>query len=66
MITDEAASRPSTSSRPASPPSTSLREGAIGVLGTDATPLHEYEPGTWGPDEADQLIGEDGPWSEPS
>jgi len=33
MITDEAASRPSTSSRPASPPSTSLREGAIGVLG---------------------------------
>src|SRR5215207_4696677 len=36
------------------------------VLGNDATPLYEYDPGTWGPDEADQLIGADGPWSEPS
>jgi glucose-6-phosphate 1-dehydrogenase len=36
------------------------------VVGTDATPLYEYDPGTWGPDEADQLIGGDGPWSEPS
>ena len=36
------------------------------VLGSDATPLYEYDPGTWGPDEAEQLIGGDGPWSEPS
>jgi glucose-6-phosphate 1-dehydrogenase len=29
------------------------------VLG-DATPVYEDEPGTWGPEEADQLIGEGG------
>jgi glucose-6-phosphate 1-dehydrogenase len=34
------------------------------ILG-DATPLYEYEPGTWGPEEADQLIG-DGGWSDPA
>jgi glucose-6-phosphate 1-dehydrogenase len=31
----------------------------------DATPLYTYEPGSWGPDEATQLIGGDGPWREP-
>jgi glucose-6-phosphate 1-dehydrogenase len=36
------------------------------VVGADVTPLYEYEPGTWGPEEADQLIGADGPWSVPS
>ena len=31
------------------------------VLG-NVTPVYSYEPGTWGPDEANQLIGSDGPW----
>jgi len=25
------------------------------------TPLYAYEPGTWGPKEAERLIGADGP-----
>jgi glucose-6-phosphate 1-dehydrogenase len=29
------------------------------------TPLYTYESGSWGPDEATQLIGGDGPWREP-
>jgi glucose-6-phosphate 1-dehydrogenase len=36
------------------------------VLGEDVTPVYEYEPGTWGPEEANQLIAGDGSWSEPS
>jgi glucose-6-phosphate 1-dehydrogenase len=36
------------------------------VLGEEATPLYEYDPGTWGPEEANQLIAGDGGWSEPS
>jgi glucose-6-phosphate 1-dehydrogenase len=35
------------------------------VLG-DVTPVYEYEPGSWGPEEADQLIVADGGWSEPA
>ena len=31
----------------------------------DATPLYVYEPGSWGPGEAIQLIGGDGPWRNP-
>jgi glucose-6-phosphate 1-dehydrogenase len=31
------------------------------ILG-DATPVREYEPGTWGPVAADQLIAADGGW----
>ncbi|WP_234730397.1 glucose-6-phosphate dehydrogenase [Acidocella facilis] len=31
----------------------------------DATPLYIYEPGSWGPGEAMQLIGGDGPWRDP-
>jgi glucose-6-phosphate 1-dehydrogenase len=31
----------------------------------DTTPLYTYEPGSWGPPEAAQLIGADGPWLEP-
>ena len=31
----------------------------------DATPLYTYASGTWGPDEATQLIGVDGPWRDP-
>ena len=34
------------------------------ILG-NATPFYSYEPGTWGPEEANQLIGEDGPWINP-
>ncbi len=34
------------------------------ILG-DATPLHFYEPGGWGPREADKLIGSKGPWKNP-
>jgi glucose-6-phosphate 1-dehydrogenase len=34
------------------------------VLG-DGAPLYEYEPGSWGPKEAQQLIGADGPWHDP-
>lgn len=35
------------------------------ILG-DVTPLYSYSPGTWGPDEAEQLICEDGPWLNPA
>jgi glucose-6-phosphate 1-dehydrogenase len=31
----------------------------------NVTPLYMYEPGSWGPDEATQLIGGDGPWRDP-
>jgi glucose-6-phosphate 1-dehydrogenase len=34
------------------------------VLG-DATPVHEYEPGTWGPVEADRIVQPDGGWLNP-
>lgn len=29
-------------------------------------PCHEYEPGSWGPEAADALIGADGPWRNPT
>ena len=29
-------------------------------------PVQEYEPGTWGPDAANALIGADGPWRNPA
>lgn len=31
----------------------------------NVTPVYNYEPGTWGPPEALQLIGSDGPWVDP-
>ena len=34
------------------------------ILG-NVTPLYTYEPKTWGPDEAYQLIGKHGPWLNP-
>jgi glucose-6-phosphate 1-dehydrogenase len=34
------------------------------VLGT-ATPVHPYEPGTWGPAEADRIIAPHGGWRCP-
>ena len=35
------------------------------ILG-DAAPVHSYEPGTWGPAEADRLIEDGGAWHAPS
>ena len=35
-----------------------------GVLG-NATPVYRYKPGSWGPDEAEQLVGTDGRWLNP-
>lgn len=32
----------------------------------DTTPVYPYQPGTWGPDEAQALIGPDGPWHNPN
>jgi glucose-6-phosphate 1-dehydrogenase len=32
----------------------------------DVTPMYTYDPGTWGPEEATQLIGSDGPWLNPA
>ena len=37
---------------------------AVDPILTTATPLYEYEPNTWGPREADGLIGGDG-WHNP-
>jgi glucose-6-phosphate 1-dehydrogenase len=34
------------------------------VLG-NATPIHEYEPNTWGPTEADRIIAGEGGWHNP-
>ena len=31
----------------------------------DVTQVHPYETGTWGPEEAERLIGTDGPWIDP-
>jgi glucose-6-phosphate 1-dehydrogenase len=30
-----------------------------------ATPVHDYDPNTWGPTEADRIIAEDGGWHDP-
>jgi glucose-6-phosphate 1-dehydrogenase len=32
----------------------------------DPPPYHEYEPGSWGPEAADALIGAHGPWHNPA
>jgi glucose-6-phosphate 1-dehydrogenase len=32
----------------------------------DATPVYSYEPGSWGPEEAEALMGGDGPWRNPN
>jgi glucose-6-phosphate 1-dehydrogenase len=31
----------------------------------NAAPVYPYQPGTWGPEEAEALIGPDGPWRNP-
>lgn len=35
------------------------------ILGPTTTPIHEYEPGTWGPSEADSFITRVGGWHNP-
>ena len=35
------------------------------ILG-NATPVHAYEPHTWGPPEANQIIAADGGWHNPA
>jgi len=35
------------------------------ILG-DVTPVQEYEPGTWGPAEADRLTADVGGWHSPA
>jgi glucose-6-phosphate 1-dehydrogenase len=35
------------------------------ILG-NVTPARPYEPGTWGPDESNDLIASDGPWINPT
>ena len=37
---------------------------AVAPIFTSATPLYDYEPNTWGPNEADRIIGEGG-WHPP-
>jgi glucose-6-phosphate 1-dehydrogenase len=38
---------------------------AVESILDNITPLYDYEPGTWGPDEAHQLIARDGAWINP-
>ena len=37
-------------------------EPVLGYTG----PYYAYEPGTWGPEESRQLIGNDAPWLDPT
>ncbi|MDO8188921.1 glucose-6-phosphate dehydrogenase [Conexibacter sp. JD483] len=37
----------------------------VGAILDDTTPLHSYQPGTWGPAEADRLLTEDDCWHDP-
>ena len=54
-------------------PSLFVREDAIEAawkvvdpILNGSTPIYEYEPGTWGPGEADQVIAGDGGWHNPT
>lgn len=38
---------------------------AVEPISDNVTPFYQYEPGTWGPEEAQQLIAGDGPWINP-
>jgi glucose-6-phosphate 1-dehydrogenase len=38
----------------------------VGPVLDSVTQVHTYEPGTWGPEEAERLIGTDGPWIDPA
>ena len=39
--------------------------GVVDPILGNVTPVHEYQPNTWGPTEADQLIADDGGWRNP-
>jgi len=39
--------------------------GVVDPILGNATPVHEYEPNTWGPIEADQIVARDGGWHNP-
>ena len=39
--------------------------GVVQPILSDVTPIHEYEPGTWGPADADRLTEEVGGWHAP-
>lgn len=39
--------------------------GVVAPVLDDATPVHEYDPNTWGPAESDRLIAADGGWHNP-
>jgi glucose-6-phosphate 1-dehydrogenase len=38
----------------------------VNPLITDPGALYEYEPGTWGPPQADQLVADIGGWNSPT
>ena len=38
---------------------------AVGPILGNAAPFYQYQPVTWGPPEAQQLINNDGPWIDP-
>jgi glucose-6-phosphate 1-dehydrogenase len=40
--------------------------GVVDPILGDVTPVHEYEPGTWGPAEADRLAKDVGGWNNPT
>lgn len=37
----------------------------VGPILSSGTAPHEYEPGTWGPAEADRLVDQPGGWHKP-
>ena len=39
--------------------------GVVDPILGNATPVHEYEPNTWGPVETDQIIARDDRWHNP-
>ena len=39
--------------------------GVVDPILGNATPVHEYEPNTWGPVQAEQIIAGDGGWHNP-
>lgn len=54
-------------------PSLFVREDAVeaawsvvGPILNGTTPVHEYDPHTWGPAEADRMIADDGGWHNPT
>ena len=40
-------------------------QGLVEPVLDEATPPVTYEQGSWGPEEANELIGPDGPWHNP-